>query len=126
VHAAPLRQAGQVAPDIGARDVLIDQLVGRHPDETTEHARTQPHPDDRASRRDFQIRRRGQGPEHPGRLTEHTSHLGAAVRHVPLRHGPVAYLLDPDRRCEGGKRRRWRALDVGRLPGHPVILPTRS
>ena len=120
-----IRQAGQVAPDVGARDVLVDQLVGRHPDETAEHARTQPHPDDRASRRDLLVRRRGQGPEQPGRLTEHTSHLGAAVWHVPLRHGPVAHLLDPDGRRERGERRRRRALHVGRFPGHPTILPTR-
>jgi hypothetical protein len=41
--------------------------------------------------------RRGQGPEQPRRFTEDTPHFGAAVRYVPLRDGPVADLLNPDR-----------------------------
>jgi hypothetical protein len=83
-------------PDIGSRDVLIDKLIGRHGDQTTQHPRTQRYPDDRASRWYVVIHRRGQRPEQPRRFAEDTPHLGATVRHVPLRHGPVADLLDPD------------------------------
>jgi hypothetical protein len=37
------------------------------------------------------------GTEQPRRFTENTPHFGATVGHVPLRHGPDADLLDPDR-----------------------------
>ena len=94
-----VRQAGQVAPEVGARDVLVDQLVGGHPDETAEHTRAQPHPDDRAPAGMSWYVDAVSGTEQPGRLTEHTTHLGAAMGHVPLRQGPVADLLDPDRRA---------------------------
>ncbi|GAA0335685.1 hypothetical protein GCM10010151_26740 [Actinoallomurus spadix] len=91
-----VRQADHVVPDIGSRDVLIDKLIGRHTDQTTQHPRTQPYPDDRASRWYVVIRRRGQRPEQPRQFAEDTPHLGATVRHVPLRHDPVADLLDPN------------------------------
>jgi hypothetical protein len=44
---------------------------------------------------------------------------------MPLRHRPVAHLLDPDRRRESGKRGRRHTLYIGRLSDHPTILPTR-
>jgi hypothetical protein len=71
-HGVPeqIRQAAQAAPDVGACDVLVDQLVGRHSDEAAKHTRSQAHPDDRASRRDLLVRRRGEGPEQTRRLTE--------------------------------------------------------
>ena len=123
-----IRQAGQVAPEVGAGDVLVDQLVGRHPDETAEHPRTQPHPDDRAPRRDLLVRPRGQGPEQPGRLTEHAAHLGAAVWHVPLRQGPVARPAGSrpttrTRRAQASARARRRTTP--RPPHHPARLRGR-
>lgn len=91
-----VRQADHATPDVGSRDVLIDKLIGRHTDQTTQPPRTQPYPDDRASRWYVMIRRRGQRPEQSRRFAEDTPHLGATVRHVPLRHDPVADSLDPD------------------------------
>ena len=75
--------------------------------------RSEPHPDDGAAQRDLLVPRRGQGAEQPGRLAEHTAHLGTAVGLVPLSQGPVAHLLNPNRACEPGERRRGRVLHVG-------------
>jgi hypothetical protein len=80
-----VRQADHVTPDIGSRDVLIDKLIGRHGDQTTQHPRTQPYPNDRASRWYVVIHRRGQRPEQPRRFAEDTPHLGASRKSTQLR-----------------------------------------
>ena len=114
----PVGQPGEVAPDVGPLDVLVDQLVGGH---TGPGRRARP--DAAGSRRPCPrpgcvVRRGGAGPEQPGRLAEHAPHLGAAVGHVPLRQG-IADLLDPDRGREPGERGRRRAFDEGRSPATP-------
>ena len=98
-------QAAHVTPEVSGRDVLIDQLVGGHAGKSAEHTRAQPHPHDRRPCWDLLIRRRRERTEQPRRRTEHIEHLGATVRHVPLRQGLLADLLDPDRHSARGQRR---------------------
>ncbi|ODU04345.1 MAG: hypothetical protein ABS81_10600 [Pseudonocardia sp. SCN 72-86] len=68
----------QVAPQVGAGDVGVGELVGGHPCEPADDAGPQSDADDGAARRDVDVRGGGQRPEQRGRVAEDAADLRPA------------------------------------------------